>query len=79
MSYFSFNPTDHSELFVDVNRKLVINSRNMTPDQELLYRRSFFMCARPDLTDWERRKWNRRLYVGEQFLGQMRRHLHTEV
>jgi hypothetical protein len=65
MSFFQFNRSDKSEIYIDTSRRLVLNSRNMTPQQDLFYRRSFFTCARPDLTELEKRSWRRKLYVGE--------------
>ena len=79
-------PNWASDYVLDTKRGIVVSTRNMTELQDKLYKRSFFISARPDLTDVERYQWvirldmgNYEIYKGEKLLMAMRHSLQREA
>lgn len=85
--YAKTSPMYGGESVLDTKRGLLVNTKNMTPVQDAIYRRSFFNTPRPDLSELELWEWQNKLEtgniahtapLGEQLLHAMHRQLQTE-
>ncbi|CAK72294.1 unnamed protein product (macronuclear) [Paramecium tetraurelia] len=70
--------TDTDEVYIDPERGIAINARQMTTEQHFKYYKSSFSTLRPDLTEYEYEAFAKRLRVGESFLNHMRAFLNHE-
>lgn len=60
----AFHPNLESEYIIDTKRGVVVNTRNMTAEQKIIYQRNYFNSFRPDLSEMERYLWIEKLNIG---------------
>ena len=60
----NFIPNNQNQYIIDTKRGVVVNMRNMTDSQDIIYNRNFFNCFRPDLSELERFLWVQKLDMG---------------
>ncbi|CAD8049938.1 unnamed protein product [Paramecium sonneborni] len=70
--------TEVDEVYIDPERGIAINSRQMTTEQHFKYYKSSFSTIRPDLTEFEYEAFAKRLRIAELFLNHMRVFLNHE-
>ncbi|EGR27495.1 hypothetical protein IMG5_194980 [Ichthyophthirius multifiliis] len=68
-----------NEQTIDEKRQIITNTRNLTRQQQIIYRRSIFDNYRPDLSQFDYFLFKEKLKLGESLLNEYRTRLNNEV
>ncbi|KRX05052.1 hypothetical protein PPERSA_06686 [Pseudocohnilembus persalinus] len=78
---FQFNHAriNSEDFIVDEKRKILVNTRSMTPSQQMLYIKNFYINPRPDLTEHDYFVFKEKWKLGEFYMNEMRKRLNGEL